>query len=88
MNIGKKMVKIQLATLPKKKLTNSIIQIESIDGKKYTVIIDTKKDRLGLSYHAKKLKVKFYSFTHISAMITGIRDQEAEHIKSINETKK
>ena len=68
---------------PSKKNTSSIITIESIEGKKYSLVLNTKSDMIGLSRKDKTLNIRFTSFTKISTMIEHIENQIRERVKGI-----
>lgn len=54
------------------KKTVSVIQTINYNGKTYSVVVDTVKNKMGLSYTNKKSKQKFSSFNKITSFIEGI----------------
>ena len=72
---------VTIMNLPKEKVTSAIIIIKSIAGKKYTLILDLKKDKIGLSRFDKESNHKFISFVKISTMIGTIEKGIEECIR-------
>jgi hypothetical protein len=57
------------------KTTSAIIAIEAFNGNKYTLMVDTRKDIIGLSRKDKQLGVTAKAFVLISQLVTSVEEQ-------------
>ncbi len=76
---------MKIENMPINKIVSAFVVIATINHKKYNLVINLKKDMLGLSYKENKIKMKFTSFISISSLIENIEHQILDY-KSKNKS--